>query len=133
MSYVVLDTDVASAVLRGKLPPSLRTQLTGKSLAITFVTVGELTVWTARRNWGPRKLSDLAAWRHHVVTLPYDDAIAETWGMLQARASHRGRPRPVNDTWIAACCLVERLPLATLNTKDFEDFSEYEGLELIRA
>jgi predicted nucleic acid-binding protein len=31
----------------------------------------------------------------------------------------RGRPRPVNDTWIAACCLVEGLPLATFNTKDF--------------
>lgn len=25
------------------------------------------------------------------------------------------RPRPVNDTWIAACCLVDGLPLATLS------------------
>ena len=43
----------------------------------------------------------------------------------------RGRPRPANDTWIAACCLVERLPLATFNTKDFADFAEYDGLVLI--
>jgi predicted nucleic acid-binding protein len=41
------------------------------------------------------------------------------------------RPRPANDTWIAACCLVRELPLATLNIKDFTDFTEHEGLVLI--
>jgi predicted nucleic acid-binding protein len=40
-------------------------------------------------------------------------------------------PRPHNDTWIAACRLVDDLPLATLNTKDFADFAEHEGLTLI--
>jgi predicted nucleic acid-binding protein len=38
---------------------------------------------------------------------------------------------PINDTWIAACCLSEGLPLATLNVKDFADFSDYHGLALI--
>lgn len=33
-----------------------------------------------------------------------------------------------NDTWIAACCLVYDLPLATLNVKDFADFAEHHGL-----
>jgi predicted nucleic acid-binding protein len=33
--------------------------------------------------------------------------------------------------WIAACCLVHDLPLATLNIKDFEDFAEHHGLRLI--
>jgi len=37
----------------------------------------------------------------------------------------------VNDTWIAACCLVRALPLASLNVKDFADFAEHEGLQLI--
>ncbi len=53
-------------------------------------------------------------------------------GELQAHAQLRGRPRPANDTWIAACCLVRDHPLATLNVKDFADFAEHEGLELIR-
>jgi len=39
----------------------------------------------------------------------------------------RGRPRPQNDSWIAACCLAFDLPLATLNVKDFADYAEYEG------
>ena len=54
MSFVVLDTDVASAILRRRLPESMRVQLEGKSLAITFVKVGELTSWTVRRGWGDR-------------------------------------------------------------------------------
>src|SRR3954469_8096998 len=43
-----------------------------------------------------------------------------------------GRPtaRPVNDSCIAACCLVRDLPLATFNAKDFEDFAEDDGLTL---
>jgi hypothetical protein len=32
---------------------------------------------------------------------------------------------------LAACCLVDDLPLATLNVKDVTDFAEHEGLTLI--
>ncbi|MET7866693.1 type II toxin-antitoxin system VapC family toxin [Micromonospora sp. WMMD964] len=130
MSLVVLDTDVASAILRGRLSDPLRARLAGKTLCVTFVTLGELTKWTALRSWGPRKLADLAHWRSGIVLLPFDEAVAVTWGHLQARAQHRGRPRPTNDSWIAACCLVDRLPLATFNGKDFADFAEYDGLRL---
>lgn len=131
MSFIILDTDVASAILRGRLPGSMRAELEGKSLAITFVTVGELTSWTIRRGWGDRRLADLAAWRRHVTRIPYDEAVATRWGLLDARAQTRGRPRPINDMWIAACCLVEDVPLATLNRKDFEDFAQHDGLRLI--
>jgi toxin FitB len=65
------------------------------------------------------------------VVLPYGDTVATTWGGLQARAQLRGRPRSANDTWIAACCLIRRLPVATLNQKDFADFAEHEGLTVI--
>ena len=128
MSFVVLDTDVASGSLRGRLPDQLRARLTGETWCISFVTVGELTKWTVLRSWGPRKLAELADWRQRVVTLPYSDLVAVRWGGLQARAEQRGRPRPVNDTWIAACCLVRKLPLATLNLKDFAD---HDGLRVI--
>ena len=133
MSFVVVDTDVASHALRGRLSDPLKAQLIGRSVCISFVTLGELTKWTVMRSWGPQRLAHLAAWRRHVVLLPFDPAVATTWGELQARAQRRGRPRPVNDTWIAACCLVQGLPLMTLNIKDFEDFAEHEGLRLITA
>jgi predicted nucleic acid-binding protein len=50
-------------------------------------------------------------------------------GPLAAKLT--GRPRPVNDTWIAACCLVHGLPLATFNMKDYTDFAEHEGLQIL--
>jgi predicted nucleic acid-binding protein len=42
-----------------------------------------------------------------------------------------GRPRPVNDSRITACCLTYDLPLATLNVGHFDDFVVYEGLRLV--
>jgi predicted nucleic acid-binding protein len=52
-------------------------------------------------------------------------------GRISAEARRRGRPRPANDSWIAACCLAHQFPLATSNTKDFEDFAEHDGLQLV--
>lgn len=131
MSLIVVDTDVASAILKRRVPPRLATRLAGQTICVTFVTVGELVKWTEIRSWGPRKVDDLARWFDRTVVLGYDQAVATTWGGLQARAQLRGRPRPANDTWVAACCLVEDLPLATFNTKDYVDFAAYEGLRLI--
>jgi predicted nucleic acid-binding protein len=39
-----------------------------------------------------------------------------------------GRPLPVNDSWIAACCLHHDVPLVTHNPGDFAGI---EGLRLI--
>ena len=132
MSLVVLDTDVASALLRRRTPEALSQRLTGQVPAITFVTLGELTKWTLVRHWGPRSLATMQSFLAGLVVLPYDQRVATRWGELQAFAQLRGRPRPTNDTWIAACCLVRGLPLATFNIKDFADYEQHEGLELIR-
>lgn len=75
----------------------------------------------------------MADWRRHLGVLPSDEDAAATWGQLPARAQRRGRPRPVNDTWIAACRLVHRLPLAAFNAKDFVDFAQYDGLDLLNV
>jgi hypothetical protein len=128
LSLVVLDTDVASEILRGRQHDRLRARLAGESPCITFVTLGELTKWTVLRSWGPGKVARFAKWRSGFVVLPYDEAVATTWGQIQAHAQRRGRRRPTNDSWIAACCLVGRLPLATYNRKDFADFAQYDGL-----
>jgi predicted nucleic acid-binding protein len=130
VSVVVLDTDVASSLLRWRAPDTITRYLAGQIPAITFVTLGELTKWTLVRRWGPRSLATMRTFLDAMLLLPYDARVAARWGELQAYAQLRGRPRPVNDTWIAACCLVRDLPLSTLNTKDFADFAEHEGLLL---
>ena len=60
-----------------------------------------------------------------------DEAVAATRGRLSAAAIRRGRPRPVNDMWIAACCLTHGITLATLNLKDYEDFNQHRGLRIL--
>jgi toxin FitB len=131
VNLVVLDTDVASASFLSRLPANIKARLAGATPCISFITLGELTKWTARRQWGPSKIAHLAAWRRHIAVLQYDERVATTWGHIQARAEMRGRPRPVNDSWIAAVCIVDDLPLITFNVKDFEDFAVHEGLQLI--
>jgi toxin FitB len=131
VDYVVLDTDVSSRILRDRLTGPLDARLANRTWCVTFVTLGELWKWADMRSWGSRSRRDLENWLASVVVLPYGRRVARTWGSLSAAAYRRGRPRPANDTWIAACCLVRGLPLATLNVKDFADYAEHEGLILL--
>ncbi len=131
MPYVVLDTDVSSRSIKRKLTGPLAVRLTGFAQCVTFVTVGELWQWAAARSWGRATREDLERWLSRVVVLDSDDDVCRTWGRISAEASARGRTRPVNDSWIAACCLSRGLPLATLNVKDFADYAQYEGLTLL--
>ncbi len=71
------------------------------------------------------------SWRHGIVVLPYDEAVAVKWGEIQGNAHLRGRPHPQDDSWIAACCLVHDLPLATFNTNDFSDYAVHDGLHVL--
>jgi predicted nucleic acid-binding protein len=128
---VILDTDVASLSIKNALPPALLRELLGAQVGITFVTLGELNRWAVLRNWGSSKVAGLEAWLSTRPTLPYIDAVARRWGEISAYATRCGRPRPQNDSWIAACCLVYDLPLATFNVKDFADFAEYDGLRIV--
>jgi predicted nucleic acid-binding protein len=131
MDRVVLDTDVSSLSLKRRLPPAVLTRLIGQQPCVTFVTLGELTQWAELRQWGRNNRDALERWLDGVIVLPYDEDVARTWGRISAAAIRRGRPRPANDTWIAACALAYGLPLATLNIKDFEDFATYDGLHLV--
>lgn len=131
LDLAVLDTDVASRLQKGTLTGPLATRLIGREVLITFVTFGELTKWAEVRSWGERRRGELADWLARVAVLPGDEAVASTWGRLSAAAARRGRPRPANDMWIAACCITHDVPLATLNLKDYEDFHRYHGLRVL--
>jgi predicted nucleic acid-binding protein len=129
----VLDIDVASRLHRNTLTGPLVTRLIGREPLITFVTFGELAKWAEIRNWGQRRREELTGWLARIAVLPGDEAVAAAWGRLSAAAIRRGRPRPVNDMWIAACCLTHGVPLATLNLKDYEDFKQHHGLRILGA
>lgn len=64
-------------------------------------------------------------------TIPYDDIIARTWGQPSAPAQLRGRPRPRNDTWVAAINIQPGIGLVTLNRKVFADFGRHDNLDVL--
>src|SRR5215475_706468 len=131
MSTIVLDTDVSSLIIKRQLPDRLAALLANRLLSITFVTVGELRYWVESRPMSRQRFADLTTWKRGVVKLPGDEETAEVWGQLTAAARLRGRPRPQNDTWIAASCISRGLPLATRNVRDFVDFAQHHGLVLV--
>ncbi|MCP9490818.1 MAG: PIN domain-containing protein [Solirubrobacteraceae bacterium MAG38_C4-C5] len=125
---VVVDTDVASRLMRRSLPGDVLQALNGLRLRITYVTVGELFRGAAHARWGRRRVADMVDWLSDFEPIPGDRAVAERWGEITGHALATGRPRPANDAWIAACCLTHGLPLATLNPRDYEGIT---GLRLL--
>jgi predicted nucleic acid-binding protein len=100
VSDVVVDTDVASAILKGQLPESLRPKLAGQRLAVTFVTVGELTQWTYLHRWGPQRRAGLRAFFASVVVVPAaraglatDQSASRISTQSTSRAASTGQPR----------------------------------------
>jgi predicted nucleic acid-binding protein len=129
--YVVLDTDVASRMLRDRLSPALTARIAGAVWFVSFVTVGELWQWADARSWGRRSRSELDHFLARTVVIDSDESVSREWGRSAAAARLRGRPRPANDSWTAACCVARGLSLATLNGKDFEDHAAHDGLVLV--
>ena len=131
MTLIVLDTDVASQYRAGRLPAGHRRLVSANWHCIAFATAGELWRWSLVRRWGSVRRGGLGLWLAGEAVLPGDRLVALTWADITAGAQRRGRPRPLNDSWIAACCIESGLPLLTRNRRDFADFAEHDGLVLL--
>jgi predicted nucleic acid-binding protein len=109
MAVVVLDTDAASRFYRGRehVGAEMAAVIANSPFALTFVSVAELHLWAEMRSWGRTRRDELEQWLDTVPVLWADAEVSATWGRLTSAARLRGRPRPTNDTWIAACCICE--------------------------
>jgi predicted nucleic acid-binding protein len=131
VARIVLDTDVVSLYRAGRLPEGLVRQAKTNESSITFATAGELWKGALDRRWGRARRGGLDLWLAEATVVPAGLAVARIWGTITTAAQRRGRPRPLNDTWIAACCIEGGLPLLTLNRRNFADFAEHDGLVLL--
>jgi toxin FitB len=125
---MVIDTDIASGLMRGALPGTLSSTLANARLCVTFVTVGELFRGAVHADWGARRVAALTDWLAHLIAIPGERAVARHWGEITGSALAAGKPLPANDAWVAACCLAHGLPLATLNRRDYD---RIDGLRLV--
>lgn len=62
--------------------------------------------------------------------IPIDDSVAERWAALRIMLRDRSMRMPVNDSWIAATAMSQRIPVVTQD----DDFpSSLPGLEVLRV
>lgn len=121
---LVLDTNVVSYLMKNH--PFARQyvkELSGKTLFISFITVGELYLWAEIGDWGTKRRDALDAVLRNYVIIPYDHEIARYYARVVAERTKSGRPISLHDAWIAATALRHDVPLVTHNSKDFTHIS----------
>jgi len=125
VSTLVLDTNVVSYLMGGHtLSSRYRPHLEGHTLAISFMTVGELYEGAFRKGWGKPKLAKLRETLRSYVVIPSTPEVCRRWG--QIRAERRRRTISVDDAWVAAAARAHGCPLVTHNPRDFSDICDLE-------
>jgi len=115
---IVLDTDHCVAILRGQLDPRSRVTA-NESLAVTAVTVAELTHGAHRSARAADNLMRVDALLAAVNVLDFDEASARLFGALKARLEVAGQPIDDIDLQIACIALRHESGLASHNAKHF--------------
>jgi predicted nucleic acid-binding protein len=127
--YFLLDTNIVSYLWKRTPEAGLyEGHLSGKVLAVSFVTVGELWAWAESARWGEQKRKRLETMLRNFLVIPYDYEIAKRYGFVVAHTKRIGKPIPFADAWIAACALRYEVMLVTHNPKHFV---EIPGLSLL--
>ncbi|MFQ5927407.1 MAG: PIN domain-containing protein [Terriglobia bacterium] len=121
MDAILLDTDVFSFLLRrGDTRGELyRPLVKDKTIALSFVSVGELYVWSVKRKWAAKTIAAFEEKLKATVIVPYDLELCREYGRVKASLPE-GRVVPANDLWIAVCAIRHSIPLLTHNQKHFE-------------
>ena len=126
----LVDTSVLSLFLKGDDQLSgERAQLyvpdlLNKTLAVSFITIGELYALTILRKWSSHRITEMEQFLSaNMVKLPWHDSVAHHYARIQTSST----PKQINDAWIAACALAYGCVLVA----DDNDFHGIAGLQII--
>ncbi len=121
----LLDTNTVSHLIkRHPLASARLVQVPMHSICISAITAGELAFGLAKRPSATALHTAVAEFLRRVDVLPWDDAVAQTYGKLRAQLQASGTPLAPLDTQIAAHALHKK---AVLVTSD-KAFSLIKGL-----
>ena len=100
-------------------------------VAVSVITVGELRLGVLAAKDGPtraRRLETLSA-AAALDPLPVDEQVAHAWATLRLALRDAGKRMPINDSWIAATAIANRLPVASQDS----DYDDIPGLRVLRV
>jgi predicted nucleic acid-binding protein len=124
----LLDTNICSAHLKNVRSVNSRFIQHAGALAMSVITLGELSSWVLRSKVAPKHLKGLTNLVSDVEILDVDYDIGWKYGELNSQLLDRGLPPPGMDLLIAATALVHNLTLVTHNTQDFVNI---DGLTMV--
>ena len=129
MKYL-LDTNACIGVLTNRVTPLVErwTRTLPNQVRLCSVVKAELLFGaekSARRELVQQRLQRFFS---RFKSMPFDDAAAQTYGLLRAALEKGGQPIGPNDMLIAAIALANDLTLVTHNTAEF---SRVPGLTVV--
>jgi tRNA(fMet)-specific endonuclease VapC len=124
----LLDTDVASAFLKGNPQVWQRCMQHTGQLNVSVISVAELFTWALRAVAPPKRLQNLLAFLTDVTVLDVTPEVARHFGELDAGMLDAGQRVPPMDLMIAATAILHNLIVVTHNV---QDFSRVPGLTVV--
>ena len=127
MKYL-LDTNICIYCISRK-PPSVIARVNRESssdIAISSITLGELLSGSARSMRPLASRIDQLTFFTAFHSLPFDDAAATVYGMIDGYLKNRGIAIGPLDTQIAAIAMAHSLTVVTHNTKHFSRIPELQ-------
>jgi tRNA(fMet)-specific endonuclease VapC len=115
----ILDSDHCVALLRGQIDLADWVSPV-EELAITSITVGELTHGAHKSAQPGKNLARVDVLLATVIVLPFDQTSARRFGYLKAFLEQIGHPLSDLDLQIASIALEAHAPLITHNQRHFE-------------
>ena len=125
----LLDTNACIRMLNGSSTDLVRRfrSHSPADLRVSAVSRAELLFGARRSQRVTENLTLLSRFFAPLLSLPFDDACAEQYGILRASLAAVGRPIGPNDLLIAATALAHGLTLVTHNVREF---SRVPGLKI---
>lgn len=102
-----------------------------EAIAVSVITVGELRLGVLAAGDGPtqaRRLETLFR-AEALEPLPVDTGVAHAWAALRLALRDAGKRMPLNDSWVAATAIANRIPVVSQD----DDYDGVPGLEVIRV
>lgn len=129
MSLYLLDTNIASHIIKGDLPAVITrlTQVPMHSVSVSVVTQAELLYGVAKRGYPTGLSTRVREFLVRVEVLPWTPDVAQVYGDLRAACEAAGVPLAPMDMMIAAHAKAVN---ATLVTRDRAFSRVPQGLQL---